>query len=1039
MLLAVKSPCLLIIWNVEMANVNQITVDEAQHDLLSLYRPLPADIRSNLLDIVNRFHGREIEFKQAEAELTKILQDNNLGWVLEDQPDFFKVGSNFVVAYNNPIIASTQMTVQLFLHARHDNRWTFGNVARGLKLANDPNKNIEDVCSQRAGTLPLMILQMQHYGLYDDYKRLSKQDRVTIPPSLKKTIERYDRDREEALAGIRIVLTGNSRSIFESISGNPRDPDHPKRKYVYGADIPEIPSSQDISSATYHDIHQLFLNAYGSNYDYGAMANLHHKIKETVGADKRLNETGSMGINSKYIFPGFSDDASDLYLLIGAVLTSPLEARFRRKSYKEEDRDLSALIQEASDVARIFYNKKSSQIIPLLDRLHSLGLIGYFEFMLFEMDHVLPTKLLADKLDQWKKLRIPKIEHELGLDIISPDPTTEDFNAQLHEYGYQLFKRDKIPDVAISINRNIIDVSKNMAEDDPRRKTTSVAMYYFGIYILGQHPDFSDRANEFFSDEAVASIQEKISKFNDLDQNERLEDFKAIKLVGLWGLFMRGLKDRTHSPFSQDVLEAANAFEKPVAVSLKPQANGQTPAAVQPTQEKEEPKEKLSMPRKKWKKDLSLKFGAMSVNDTWGSFSDYDARYVVARKNIRAGKENDFATRTGFEDTISNDNEGYIPDGFPSSLKDKLFFPKDGATIWGDGDEKNSLVKFDDEEALDDNKEPEFRWKFVLKALQGIGVTNDQILGVYNPKDQEFIFDIETAYGRSQIIVDDYREIFVVRDNMFRGEISLPFHRSEKKLPDGTFEDIGNKMYLLDNRYAWRMRLRGGSETLQEDLEKRLIEERENVPEQLKRQVSWTSNERGIQFVFSLISTVMRTSHPPKTQDRTKFEYGPLANLSGATPSKAYTAIKRGSVPMFEKEGVKTFGGVWNEIVKLEPELDSFLRVQPLQAHDVFQTVTKNISAGRAVDDFSQAVGSCKGRKAEHVSLAIKYDGIPSINEALKKAGVSQAAQDKVVDFESLMEATGITVQDRGVDQGWLVDRQAASNMVKLSYGLKVA
>jgi len=1029
-----------MIWNICMADVGQIELgdksDGVQHELLSVYDPLPVGVRDILLDTIHRFHADQINFKQAKKELTQILQDEGLNSILKENPDFFKAGNDFIVAYIDPIIESVHITAQLFLHARNENTWTFGALAKGLKLVDDPNKAIEDTCSKNVGALPLMLLQMQHHGLYDEYKSLFKEGRLKTPLSLKKAIEVFESDREEALSSIRIVVNGGNRnSIFTNVSGSPQDPYHPNRKYVYGTDTPKVPMPEDISLDVYQDVQQLLFATYGRDFSYKTFVRLHNKIKERVGADRRLDEKGCISINSKYIFPGFDDEANELVLLTGAVLTSPLRKHFEYKM--GEGDDISVLLQEEQDAASSFYNKNQSKILSLLDRLNNLGLLGYFELMLFETDHVLPTKLFADKLNQWKKLRIPQIKRELGLDIIAPDPRDEGFKVQLADFGHEVFKRDEIPAAAIDLFKKTKSRIQEFSQETQERKNSEACLYYFGVFILSQHKDFETKRPYLYDEQALLILDDEVKKFNALGGEEHSKMFAGLKSAGLWGLFMRGLKDREHSPFSEEVLEAAKAFEKPIAAPSKPKASWQVPVTAEPKTEPEEPKTKRLIP-KNWKKDLSIKFGAQSASNSWGGTSDYDARYVQARKNIRAREEAEFRARTGFDDSVSNDNEHTIPDGFPLSLKDKLFFPKDGATVWGDGEEKYPLLGPDDKSGGADEA-PEFRWKFVLKALQGMGVTDDQILGVYNPQEQEFIFDIETPYGRSQIIVDDYREIFVVRDNAFKGEHSLPFHRREKKLPDGTFEDIGNKMYLLDNRYAWSIRLRAGSEALQDDLAAKLLEERDGVKEQVKRQVSWTSNERGIQFASTLVSTVIRTSKPPKTQDTNRFEFGPLANLSGATPSKAYGALKRGSVPVFEKENISTYGDMWNAIVKLEPELDSFWGMQPLQAHDVFQTVANNIAAGRAVDDFSHAVGSCKARKAKHVSLAIKYDGIPSINEALKKAGKSQAAQDSVVDFESLMEATDIAVKDSGRPTGWFTDEDAADHILQFCDELRAA
>ena len=106
---------------------------------------------------------------------------------------------------------------------------------------------------------------------------------------------------------------------------------------------------------------------------------------------------------------------------------------------------------------------------------------------------------------------------------------------------------------------------------------------------------------------------------------------------------------------------------------------------------------------------------------------------------------------------------------------------------------------------------------------------------------------------------------------------------------------------------------------------------------------------------------------------------------------------------------------IWNSVVTAMPELNSFLTHGSINATDVYKTVAQNIIAGRAVDDFSHAVGSVKNRTAHEVSVAIKYNGLQSINEYLRGLGdKGRAAQSNVVDFKDFVESTGLAIQCDG-------------------------
>lgn len=360
-------------------------------------------------------------------------------------------------------------------------------------------------------------------------------------------------------------------------------------------------------------------------------------------------------------------------------------------------------------------------------------------------------------------------------------------------------------------------------------------------------------------------------------------------------------------------------------------------------------------------------------------------------------------------DLSSDQQRGKNEPQLPEELRRKIIHV-DAPTEWGDGDD---LLSSDQgqKEPTERPKGPEFRWHTVLNALKDVGITNEQIRRIYRLSPSEHLFDIQGPAGRAQVLVDDYKEVFVIRDEEFKGKADLPFHRS----PTYKTED-GNHLYLLDRSDVWKFAIHN-PEQLKDDLAEYVLQPASGLKEQVKHKMSWASDNRGMQLEASIIATVIATGDIPKASGaarRVRYEFGPLAKIKSATHAKGNDALSKRSIPMFNQRGLTSNRAVWNAAVKAEPELESFYRAQPIQVQDLFRTVANNIIHGRDVKDMSDAFGTVAGRTEKQVSLALQYDGIPSINAVLAEQDKEDAEPHNVVDLDSFIEATGLAVKVDG-------------------------
>lgn len=361
----------------------------------------------------------------------------------------------------------------------------------------------------------------------------------------------------------------------------------------------------------------------------------------------------------------------------------------------------------------------------------------------------------------------------------------------------------------------------------------------------------------------------------------------------------------------------------------------------------------------------------------------------------------------------------------PEALKDKLV-TIDAPTKWGDGDELYSIDTSPREPQAP--KDLEFRWHIVMSLLGEIGITPDHYNKIYRLSQTEHLLDITTRAGRSLILVDDYKDVFIIRDEGFTRK-DLPFHRSPSYKSEGE-EDV---LYLLDRSDTFKYAMHS-QEQLKNDIEDTIRTPLENLPEQPKHQVAWANNARGTQLMNSLVSTVIATGQMPKTDKharRIQFEFGPLANVQGATHAKGYNALSNKSIPMFRDAGITTYKGLWQHAVEtIGWDLEGFLKEEPLHATDVIKTVGTNIIEGRDIKDMSNAFGSAARKQESHINLAIKYKGLHSINKAIGVPQNDEELIEDIKDFNSLIEASGLAVRLEDGSEWMTIDPEEAQGLL---------
>lgn len=386
--------------------------------------------------------------------------------------------------------------------------------------------------------------------------------------------------------------------------------------------------------------------------------------------------------------------------------------------------------------------------------------------------------------------------------------------------------------------------------------------------------------------------------------------------------------------------------------------------------------------------------------------------------------------------------------GLPTELSGKI---RSVDNIFKDGDGDQMLARLSPSAprapANSNEREPKYLGLRAWQQMKAIGITVDDVINVYEMDESKFIFDIRTQKGgRTQIYLQDYHELFFIKDDGFRGLADLPLHRtpSERNKAELEQDEAEGTIYLVDRRDVWTSKDRG-DEPLQRTLDLYLNTPIAELEHQPKRKIAW-GNMAG-KYVPTLASIVIGQGFLPKSNDRSQIQFGPLSKTQDATPSKLHSSayltsampthaleaaidkmrtvsndnplpplvVQRANEATGEITEFRNLATIWTRMVAACPALESFDGAEPIRATDIFRTVAGNVIEGRPLTDFSKAVGTLKGREAEHASLAIRYSGLRSLDEFLAGLGDrSRAAQSNVTDLIDFIEACGLGVHHDG-------------------------
>lgn len=320
----------------------------------------------------------------------------------------------------------------------------------------------------------------------------------------------------------------------------------------------------------------------------------------------------------------------------------------------------------------------------------------------------------------------------------------------------------------------------------------------------------------------------------------------------------------------------------------------------------------------------------------------------------------------------------------------------------GDGDKMLSIPSG---EKVDEHlpKEPEFRWHKILDLLGDIEIRNEQINTIYRMDDTHLI-DLETYAGRAQILVSDYSEIFIIRDQGFKQE-KLPFYKSPSSAhyQDPTFDDESIE-YLLDRADVWTFKLMN-DEYARDELKKHVFTPPELLEEQAKHRVSW--GNKGEALERSIITTVVKTGTLPKTTDKARIQDGPLSNVQGATYAKVSSALTRDATAKFAETDTRSIRAVWDRAVEDQPILKSFFNQASINEEKILPSIQNIIDEhGFAIEegDFELMNDGngifIAGCQAQKIQTALRYGVLPSLCSIWSKEELYDPDRDYIAELQ---------------------------------------